>query len=180
MNIDSKGFSLIELMLTVTIIGILAAIAIPNFILYQLKSKSTEAKINIGAIRISQYAFKLEFHAFCPCGATLLNPNALRQLWTPALTDIGFDVIGFKPSGDVYYSYEVAVAGGNVIFNIANSGFTGQSGAFCISASGDLDSDGNRGDFGFTSDSTTITSTPQIAGNCTKNNKIQKLNPGEY
>ena len=45
-----KGFTLIELMIVVAIIGILAAIAIPNFLQFQAKSKQSEAKSNLGAI----------------------------------------------------------------------------------------------------------------------------------
>src|SRR2546426_12610948 len=55
-----KGFTLIELMIVVAIIGILAAIAIPNFLQYQMKSRQSEAKTNLQAIRTSSISFQAE------------------------------------------------------------------------------------------------------------------------
>ena len=55
-----KGFTLIELMIVVAIIGILAAIAIPNFLQYQMKSRQSEAKTNLQAIRTSEISFQAE------------------------------------------------------------------------------------------------------------------------
>jgi type IV pilus assembly protein PilA len=52
-----KGFTLIELMIVVAIIGILAAIAIPNFLKFQAKSKMSEAKTNLGAIYTGEIAY---------------------------------------------------------------------------------------------------------------------------
>ncbi len=52
-----KGFTLIELMIVVAIIGILAAIAIPNFMTYQAKSKQSEAKGNLAGIYTSEVAY---------------------------------------------------------------------------------------------------------------------------
>ena len=45
-----KGFTLIELMIVVAIIGILAAVAIPGFMAYIKNSKTSEAKTNLNAI----------------------------------------------------------------------------------------------------------------------------------
>ncbi|NOK13799.1 prepilin-type N-terminal cleavage/methylation domain-containing protein [Corallococcus exercitus] len=51
------GFTLIELMIVVAIIGILAAIAIPNFIRFQAKSKQSEAKTNLKSIFTAEKSF---------------------------------------------------------------------------------------------------------------------------
>jgi len=54
---NKKGFTLIELMIVVAIIGILAALAIPNFLTYQTRSRQTEVMTNLGGIFTSQVAF---------------------------------------------------------------------------------------------------------------------------
>ena len=81
-----KGFTLIELMIVVAIIGILAAIAIPNFVAYQAKSKQSEAKISLGAIFTSAVAYAAE------------QPGT-----TFVVAQIGD--IGWQPSGTPRYTY---------------------------------------------------------------------------
>jgi len=54
---NQKGFTLIELMIVVAIIGILAAIAIPNFLRYQAQSRQAEARTNFGGIFVAETSY---------------------------------------------------------------------------------------------------------------------------
>ncbi len=61
---NNKGFSLVELMVVVAIIGILAAIAVPNFQRFTAKSKQSEAKSSLSAVYSAERAFAAEWQAF--------------------------------------------------------------------------------------------------------------------
>ncbi|CAM4329755.1 prepilin-type N-terminal cleavage/methylation domain-containing protein [Corallococcus exiguus] len=80
------GFTLIELMIVVAIIGILAAIAIPNFMRFQAKSKQSEAKTNLKALYTSQKAYFGEKDTYI----------------------IDFKKLGFTPEAGNRYSYGLA------------------------------------------------------------------------
>ena len=84
-----KGFTLIELMIVVAIIGILAAIAIPNFLRYQAKSRQSEAKTNLSAIFVSETAYFGEQGRYgdtTQIGYTLAG-NTNRYWYRTATTD---------------------------------------------------------------------------------------------
>ena len=100
------GFTLIELMIVVAIIGILAAIAIPNFLRFQLKAKSSEGKTNLAAIRTAEQSFYSEFGRYQSALPSLVTGNlgAAKQGF---VSGTGFDTIGWSPEGQVFFSYAV-------------------------------------------------------------------------
>jgi type IV pilus assembly protein PilA len=61
---SEKGFTLVELLVVIIIIGILAAIALPNFLNQGAKAKQTEAKQNIGMTNRVQTVYRSENNAF--------------------------------------------------------------------------------------------------------------------
>lgn len=61
---DDKGFTLIELLVVIIIIGVLSAIALPNFLNQSAKAKQSEAKTTIGSVNSAQTAFRQERNSF--------------------------------------------------------------------------------------------------------------------
>ncbi len=113
-----QGFTLIELMIVVAIVGILAAIAIPNFVGMQKRAKTTEAKSNLGQIWTLQEAYRAENDTYvAPAGAIASGTHD---------GSTGWDELGFYPKGTTRYAYSVTSASGT---------------AFTAQASGDLDGD---------------------------------------
>jgi type IV pilus assembly protein PilA len=61
------GFTLVELMVVVAIIGLLSAVAIPNFKKYQAKAKVSEAKLQLSAIYTAQQSFFADYNMYHNC-----------------------------------------------------------------------------------------------------------------
>ena len=117
-----KGFTLIELMIVVAIIGILAAIAIPNFLRFQLKAKSSEGKTNLAAIRTAEQSYYSEFGSYISADAAppAIGQNLKTTFSETAAPGMDFNTLGWSPEGQVYFSYAV---------NVSMNGYTASAGA---------------------------------------------------
>ena len=108
-----KGFTLIELMIVVVIIGILAALAIPRFMTATTKSKQSEAKQILKQVYTLQRAYRQEFNTYADDGVT-------------AAASGSFPVLGVEIMDNARYSYDMAA----------------DSTTFTCTATGNLDDDG--------------------------------------
>ena len=107
--LSKTGFSLIELMIVVTIIGILAAIAIPGYLGYQKKAARTEAFTNLENLRLLEEQFFAENGRYTislgAAGDTTLIRNAnLLAIQTNALPD---RLARFLPGAATSFSYMI-------------------------------------------------------------------------
>ena len=114
-------------MISVAIVGILAAVAIPIFFRYQANSKSAEVKTNLGSLRVAEEAFFTENDSYHAANAEpALIPGPIQADFDGQGSD--FAALGWTPEGRVYFSYAIIVSPDG-------TGYTSDAGA-------DIDGDG--------------------------------------
>lgn len=167
---NEKGFTLIELMIVVAIIGVLAAIAIPAFINYVKRSKTSEAPANLKALftgaaslytsgrsqramigRAAAGANATRCHIAAGTITTTNDPDDQKQtiVWpadaSGAAWSQSFAALNWQVSDPVYYQYGIVSAGGGATavggnVNCGDATAVGNR-IYQMQAIGDLDAD---------------------------------------
>ncbi len=137
-----QGFTLVELMVALAIIGVLTTAALPSFLRYQLRARSSEALVNLSAIATNQEIYFAEHGVFLEVASPVpaSAPGSSRSVWT---FGSNFDTLGWAPEGGVQFQYQV----------VADNSQAG-SVRFTAEARGDVDGDGQPSFWGFIKSST--------------------------
>jgi len=155
----ARGFTLVELMIVVVIIGILASLAIYGVQKYVANSKSAEARLGIGAIAkgaVTAYEGETMAGTLLTIGGTVASSRGLcatatavpaavplgvkyqsgNAEWSTGSQIAGWTCLRFAMTGPQYYQYNYLASGSNTAGSI-----------YTAIARGDLDGDTNESTF---------------------------------
>ncbi len=141
----NSGFSLIELMAALVIVGVLATLAVPAFTSYIYKSRVTEATTFLGQIKQRQEAYRYEFGQYAAVNGTTWGtynpttvPGADPVVWE---STTAWDQLGANPDGLIRFQY-ATIAGAPGVAAPAATNLDISDFWFAAQAKADLDADG--------------------------------------
>lgn len=165
-NSHQGGFTLIELMVVVAVVGILVTLAVSAFLSYVYRARSAEAALNLRAIYILEKTHAVARDTFLAAADSPdSKPTTGRRAW---YDQGGFSDLGWAPEGEVYFTYTISV-------NAPGS-------SFVAVALGDLD--GNE-DFQLWGVAAALPGAPDLApcphgGTITKTDIVHELSSGAF
>lgn len=136
-NKRNRGYTLIEILTVVSIIGILSAIAIPAYLGYREKAAHSEAKTNLEAVRLLASEVFAETSSYGP-------DNTYTYYGTYGTNDNGIEDLfpGFRPgnTGKLRFDYVLVISNGGNNFTVTA---TGKSGTNVDGSAFSVDQDNN-------------------------------------
>ena len=156
-----RGFSLIELMIVVVILGVLAAIAIPVFSRYVKRGKISEAITMLQNIRLKQEMYFQSYGRYVAIAEW--HPEEVGRnpvLWERdgIQAPVAWQILGVKPAGvSSYFQYRIGAGGVPSVEDVDPDGSTANNGLNTVrpwwfaQCRGDLDGDGTKSFFELTS-----------------------------
>lgn len=150
----NEGFTLVELMIVVAILGILSALAIPAFMGYVARSKTAEATTNLNQLfksAASYYSKEQQagpgldaaMNTHCSVvddGPVPATPTDQKQEFLLGDDNTGFRALGFDIADFVYYSYSITNS-------TATCGNGPNTDIYTLQAQGNLDDDDTNSTF---------------------------------
>ena len=107
-NLSVKGFSLVELMIVVVVMGILAAVAIPAYFNHVMRSRQADAYHNLLDIKAAQEMYFSMYNQYSGPYTPLLPPS-----------DTFEKMLSFSYADTTYYAYHVTAASGTAFTALA-------------------------------------------------------------
>ena len=147
------GFTLIELMIVVSIVGILATIAIPQYESMIVRTKRAEMTMNLDGVRSVEMGYRAEWDVFTSCSLTpAAVPGRTAVPFGPTeSSNFDWNQLGWVADGRVYGQYSVDA-----------TDLHGELATFATDAYADIDGDGNLSHYQATQDIKPTMLTPNL------------------